>query len=364
MTQSIKVGITHGDINGISYEVVMKALSDERITELCTPVLFSTAKLASYFRKTSTAEGFEYHLIPDASSAKEGKINLVNVSDEEFKVEPGKVTAESGRAAFLSLHAATEALKAGDIDILVTAPINKDAMQSDEFRFPGHTEYLESELGEEGDRALMILFNDVMRVALVTVHVPLSEVASRITKDAVLGKIRAFAGSLRQDFGIDGPKIAVLALNPHAGDGGLLGTEEKEFISPAVEEAFAEGIFAFGPYAADGFFGHSKEIEFDGILAMYHDQGLIPLKSSSEDKGVNFTACLPYVRTSPDHGTGYDIAGLGKASPSSLLEAIFRGIDIYRARKRHQRSVANPLRKQYVERGADKTVDFSKEENE
>lgn len=362
MGQSIRVGITHGDINGISYEVIMKGLGDDRITELCTPVVFGSVRLFSFFRKQYGLEDFSYHVAPDAGSAREGRVNIVNITDEELIVEPGKGTPAAGVAALLSLEAGVEALREGTIDVLVTAPINKDTIQSDDFRFPGHTEYLESELGGEDDKALMILFNDLMRVALVTTHLPLKDVAGEVTKERVAEKIRVFARSLRLDFGIDGPRIAVLALNPHAGDGGLLGSEEETAIKPAIEETFAEGILVFGPYAADGFFGRSREIEFDGVLAMYHDQGLIPLKASSDEKGVNFTAGLPFVRTSPDHGTGYDIAGKGQASASSFREAIYRAIDIYRTRKRMERSLANPLRKQYVERGADKTVDLSKEE--
>lgn len=365
MNRPIRVGITHGDINGISHEVMIKALCVEGMTDLCTPVIFGSAKLFSYFKRQLGVEEFNINQIHEASQARNGHINLVNISDEEFKVEPGKATAESGRAALLSLQAAVDALKEGSIDVLVTAPINKDTIQSDEFHFPGHTEYLEEELGEEGeDKALMILFNDLMRVALVTTHLPLSRVSEEISKEKVAEKIRLFNSVLKRDFGIDGPKIAVLSLNPHAGDNGLLGNEEEESIRPAIEETFEEGIFVFGPYAADGFFGSCREILFDGVLAMYHDQGLIPLKASSQDKGVNYTGGLPFIRTSPDHGTAYDIAGKNKASGESMREAIFKAIDIFRTRQTYDRVTSNPLKKQYVERGADKTVDLTKEEDE
>lgn len=362
MGHLVRVGITHGDINGISYEVILKSLNDERITELCAPVLFGSPKVAMYYKKQLGLDELSFHAVEEASDARDGEISLVDVIQDDVQPEPGKVTAESGRLALISLEAGVSALERGEIDVLVTGPINKDAIQSEEFSFPGHTEYLESRLGEEGQKSLMILFNDMMRVALVTTHLPLKDVSERITEDTVLEKIRAFAASLRLDFGIDGPKIAVLALNPHAGDNGLLGTEEETAIRPAIDTAFAEGILAFGPYAADGFFGRCREIDFDGVLAMYHDQGLIPLKASSGDKGVNFTAGLSYIRTSPDHGTGYDIAGKGIASEESFREAIFKAIDIYRTRRANERSLANPLKKQYVERGADKTVDLSKEE--
>jgi len=357
------VGITHGDINGVSYEVIIKALSDERIAELCTPIIFGSAKLMSYYKKTLGIEEFATHQIYSAEDAREGVINLVNISDEEFKVDPGKATKESGQAALISLQCGVNALRSGDIDVLVTAPINKDTIQSEEFNFPGHTEFLEAELGEEGDKALMVLFNDLMRIALVTTHLPLKDVTLGITKENVSDKIRLFNSVLKKDFGIDGPRIAVLSLNPHSGDNGLLGKEEQEAIIPAIEETFGEGIYAFGPYAADGFFGSGKEILFDGVLAMYHDQGLIPLKASSQGTSVNFTGGLPFIRTSPDHGTAYDIAGKNKASGNSMREAIYRAIDIFRTRKTFERITSNPLKRQYVERGADKTIDMTKEDD-
>lgn len=360
MSQPIKVGITHGDINGISYEIIIKALADEQITELFTPIVFGSSRLLTYFKRQTGIENFHFNQIGSPSEAHAGVINLVEISDKDFKVESGTVSPAAGEAALISLKAATDALKNGEIDVIVTAPINKDAIQSDDFHFPGHTEFLQENLRCEGsDKALMILFNDMMRVALVTTHLPISQVSEHITKESVLEKIHLFNSSLKRDFGIDGPKIAVLALNPHAGDGGLLGKEEQDEIKPAINQAFEEGIFAFGPYPADGFFGSCKELDFDGILAMYHDQGLIPLKASSSEKGVNFTAGLPFVRTSPDHGTAFDIAGRNIASPESMRQAIYAAIDIFRKRNIYDRSTSNPLKKQYVERGADKTVDLT-----
>ena len=261
----------------------------------------------------------------------------------------------------LHVRQAVEAFRAGEIDALVTAPVCKQCIHSDEFAM-GHTEYLQKQFGGEGDRALMILFNDLMRVAVATTHLPIKDVPAAITKDLVLNKIEDFGKALTQDFGIDGPKIAVLSLNPHAGDGGLLGTEEQEQIAPAIKEAEAKGILAFGPFAADGLFGSGAWRRFDGILAMYHDQGLAPFKLMAGDDAVNFTAGLPVVRTSPDFGTAFDIAGAGKADASGMRTAIYAAVDLLRTRKRHLKAAANPLRKHYVERGTDKSVDLSKED--
>ena len=256
-------------------------------------------------------------------------------------------------------------LRNGAIDVLVTAPIDKNNIQSDTFHFPGHTEYLESSIGD-GASSLMVLFNDRMRVALVTTHLPVSQIASAITKEKIISKIEVLNQSLKQDFAIEYPRIAVLALNPHSGDHGLLGNEEKEIITPAIEEAYNEKkICCFGPYAADGFFGNGSYTKFDGVLAMYHDQGLAPFKTLDMDSGVNFTAGLPFVRTSPDHGTGYDIAGKGVASPASMLAAIYAAIDIYRNRTTYAEIHANPLRKQYFDKSNDNVVlDLSKDDDD
>lgn len=362
MTKNIRVGITHGDINGISYEVIVKALADERIKELCTPVLFGSAKLIGYYRKVLGIEDVQFHQIENASAAREGYLNLVNVSPEEFKVDLGIPTQESGKAAILALDQACEALRNGEIDVLVTAPISKQAMQMAGFGFPGHTEYLQEKLGD-GAKATMVLFNDDMRVALVSTHLPLRNVADAITKEAVEEKIRELDATLRRDFGYERPRIAVLSLNPHCGDDGVLGSEEKEIILPAIEACIEDKILAFGPYPADGFFGAGSHLKFDGIIAMYHDQGLAPFKTVAGTEGVNFTAGIPYVRTSPDHGTAYDIAGRNVADPASMRKAIYAACDLYKARRRFDRASANPLKKQYVERGSDKTVDLSKTED-
>lgn len=359
----VRVGITHGDINGIGYEVIMKALADERMMELCTPVIFGSAKLVAYYKNIIDAEGFNYTQIRSLDEIEDGDCNFYNISDEEFKVDLGQPTEISAKAAMMSLEKAVAALKDGFIDVLVTAPINKKVMQSAGFDFPGHTEYLENEYGN-GYKAMMLLFNDDVRVALVTTHLPLKDVPAAITKDIVMEKIRNLYNTLRKDFTFDCPKIAVLSLNPHCGDDGLLGTEENEIIKPAIEESYAHKIMAFGPYSADGFFGNKTYEKFDGVVAMYHDQGLAPFKTMAMATGVNFTAGLPFVRTSPDHGVGYDIAGKNMADPTSMREAIYKAVDLFKNRKNYIRSKANPLKKQYVDKSGDKVVlDLTKDED-
>ncbi|MCM1414284.1 MAG: 4-hydroxythreonine-4-phosphate dehydrogenase PdxA [Bacteroides sp.] len=363
MSKKIKVGITHGDPNGIGYEVILKTLSDPRIPELCTPVVYGSAKIAGYYRKGMELPQVQFTTIQSAQQAKDGDVNIINVVGEDFKIEPGIPSKSAGEAAFIALERAVADLRAGDIDVLVTAPISKETIQSDTFTFPGHTEYLESSIGD-GDKALMILASERLRIALVTTHLPIAKVAQAITTDAVLDKLRIFNTSLRRDFCIDSPRIAVLSLNPHAGDNGLLGSEEAEIIAPALEQARNEKILAFGPYAADGFFGTEAYRKFDGVLAMYHDQGLAPFKTIAMDSGVNFTAGLPYVRTSPDHGTGFDIAGQGKASEESMRQAIYMAIDTFRSRQRYDEAYANPLRRQYFDKGKDNVVlDLSKDDS-
>lgn len=327
----IKVGITHGDINGVGYEIILKVLADNRMLELCTPVVYGSAKIAAFYRKALEMPNVPFNQIADAAEARAGVNNIINVVGEDTRIEPGVSSDVAGQAAFAALERAVSDLRAGTIDVLVTAPINKANIQSETFTFPGHTEYLEASFGEPG-QALMILCNDTMRVALVTTHLPLSKVPEAITKEAVLAKLTAFSASLRRDFGINNPRIAVLSLNPHAGENGLLGSEEIEHIIPAIADAKERRIMAFGPYAADGFFGSGRFVKFDGILAMYHDQGLAPFKALAMDNGINFTAGLPVVRTSPDHGTGYDITGRGEASEESLRQAIYAAIDIFRLR--------------------------------
>lgn len=363
----IKIGITHGDTNGIGYEVIIKALEDPRMLELCTPVIYGSAKIANYYRKAADLPQLTINQIQNASQAKSDQVNLINVVDETVKVDPGVATAEAGKAAFDALEAAVTDLRNGDIDALVTAPINKSTIQSNEFHFPGHTEYLEASLAaDNSEKALMILASDRLKVALVTIHTPIASVAAAIDSEKVLAKIKSFETALEKDFGKPHPRIAVLSLNPHNGEEGMLGTEERDHIIPAIEKAQEERVNCFGPYAADGFFGSGMWNKFDGVLAMYHDQGLAPFKTISMDAGVNVTSGLRYIRTSPDHGTGFDIAGKGVASAESMREAIYTAIDIYRSRRLHSEAHRNPLRKQYVERNKKDNVvlDLSKSSDE
>lgn len=348
-----RIAITHGDTNGIGYEVILKTLADDRILELCTPVLFGSAKAMAYYTKLLGIEPVRYTRVGSADEIVDGAVNLIDVCGD-IEIVPGAATEESGRAAFKSLEAALKAVNDDNCDALLTAPIDKHAIQSPTFSFPGHTEYLQSATGAES--SLMVLFNDDVRVALVTTHLPVSRIAGAITKENIVEKLRDFNDSLKEDFGIVQPRIAVLALNPHAGDGGLLGGEEAEVISPAIAEAAEEKILCFGPYSADGFFGAELYRKFDGVLAMYHDQGLAPFKTIAMDSGVNFTAGLPIVRTSPDHGTGADIAGKGVASEESMRSALYAAIDISRNRARHAERTANPLRRQYFDRSKDNVV--------
>lgn len=359
------IGITHGDINGVGYEVILRALSDPAMLDLCIPVIYGSVKIAALYRKTLGIAGPQLNSVENASAAVAGHVNIINVVADDTKVDIGQSTSTAGEAAFAALECAVADLRSGVIDTLVTAPINKHNIQSDTFTFPGHTEYLEASLGDGEDKALMIMVNDFMRVALVTTHLPLGKVAEALTAEAITEKLRIFSDSLVRDFSLTNPRIAVLALNPHAGDGGVTGTEESEIISPAIEEARKMRINCFGPYAADGFFGSGAYRKFDGILAMTHDQGLIPFKALDPDGGVNFTAGLQYVRTSPDHGTAYDIAGKGVAEEASMRHAIFQSIDILRSRARHADMTARPLRKQYFEKNTKDNVvlDLTKDED-
>lgn len=347
-----RVAITPGDTNGVGYEVVMKAFSEPTMMELCTPIIYGNPKTMAYHRKALGLE-VNYTVIQSADDAKEGRLNLLSVSDEELKIDFGQQSEEAGRAALQSLEAAVEDYRQGKFDVLVTAPINKNSIQSDKFHFPGHTEYIEERLGEEGDKALMILMNERVRVALVSTHLPIAKVAESITVDGIVEKLRILNRTLCRDFLITRPRIAVLALNPHAGDGGLLGTEEQDIINPAIVKAREERIDAYGAYPADGFFGSAQYEHFDAILAMYHDQGLAPFKVLAMDDGVNYTAGLPIVRTSPDHGTAYDIAGKGVADENSFRQAIYHAIDIVRNRQRYDEAYENPLPKLYHERHED-----------
>ncbi|MDR2473454.1 MAG: 4-hydroxythreonine-4-phosphate dehydrogenase PdxA [Tannerella sp.] len=359
----IRIGITQGDINGIGYEIILKTFSDPRIFEMCTPILYGSPKLAAYYNKileSSELQPAETHSVTDTQRLVSGKLNIFRCIDDSLFVEPGKQTQEGGKAAFMSLEAAVNDLQKGTIDVLLTAPINKKTIQGANFDFPGHTEYLENRFG---GKSLMILLNDSLRVSLVTGHIPLSKVSESISKQLVIEKINIFNQSLIQDFAIPRPRIAVLALNPHAGDNGFIGDEEEKIITPAIIEVGKHGIQCFGPYAADGFFGARTYLQFDGVLAMYHDQGLAPFKTIADDDGVNFTAGLPILRTSPAHGTAFNIAGKNLANESSFRHALYLLCDVYRNRKNHATATANPLVKQYFDRGRDDVkLDLTKED--
>lgn len=362
MDRLIRVGISHGDINGIGYEVALKALCGEKILELFTPVFFGSPQIVEKARREFGLELPAIHIVRNPGDVRDGKLNIVESGGvTHLDVEPGIPTEKSGKAAAEALEKSVEALKAGIVDVLVTAPISKKAIQSDKFRFPGQTEYLQNRLGE-GENALMILFNDYLKVALVTTHLPLSKVSQAITKERVLSQLQSFQKVLKSDFTCERPKIAVLSLNPHCGDSGLLGDEEEKEINPAIMDAKAEGMLVFGPYSADGFFATGAYRNFDGILAMYHDQGLAPFKALAGDTGVNFTGGLPYIRTSPDHGTAYDMAWKGNADHISMSQAIYKAIDLYRNRYNHEQAASNPLKKAKTEKTVDRTIDLSKEE--
>ncbi|MGK0412672.1 MAG: 4-hydroxythreonine-4-phosphate dehydrogenase [Polaribacter sp.] len=338
-SDKIIVGISIGDLNGIGIEVILKTFEDKRMLEFCTPVLFGATKTISYHKK---ALGIEtpVHGITSITQINHTKINILNIWKEEVAIELGKATKISGDYAAKSLASAVSHLKEDTIDVLITAPINKENIQSDTFSFPGHTEYLEANLD---GKSLMILMTDQLRVGLITGHIPISKVAESITPEVIKSKVETMYTSLKQDFGIDKPKIAVLSLNPHCGDKGVIGEEDDEVIRPTIDEIKESGKLVFGPYAADGFFGSETYKQFDGVLASYHDQGLAPFKALSFGKGVNFTAGLGHIRTSPDHGTGYDIAGKNLANPSSFKEALFTALKIFNTRNEYKELTKNPL---------------------
>lgn len=336
----IIIGISQGDINGIGLEVVLKTLMEPGVSEICTPVLFSSQKTVSYYRKVLGMEDFNFNPIRDFAQINPKKVNVFICYEEEINIEMGKSTPTGGRYAFLSLEKATQALIDGHVNALVTAPINKDNIQSDEFKFVGHTEYLGAKLG--GEPLMILCSENGLRVALVTGHVPLKDVAGKITVEAVSKKIQQLHQSLVTDFAVRKPKIAVLGLNPHAGDNGVIGSEDNTIIKQAIDSIKINGL-VYGPYAADGFFGNGTYKQFDGVLAMYHDQGLIPFKTLAFNEGVNFTAGLAGVRTSPDHGTAYDIAGKNQANEHSFKQAIYTAIDVYRNRQMYAEISENPL---------------------
>jgi 4-hydroxythreonine-4-phosphate dehydrogenase len=342
INDKIVVGITQGDINGIGYEIIIKTLSDIRINELCIPVVYGSPKVAAYHRKAMNVENFSFNQIKDINEVNPKRSNIINCMDENVRVELGKSNEYCGEGSIKALEFALNDLKKGKIDVLLTAPINKHNIQSDNFSFPGHTEYLANAFNVE--EVLMLMVSDVMRVGIVTGHVPLSEVPKLITEEAILKKLRILNNTLISDFEIRKPRIAVLGLNPHAGDEGVLGKEEQTIIIPAIDKANAENILAMGPYPTDGLFGSDGFSKFDGILAMYHDQGLTPFKALAFDTGVNFTAGLPIIRTSPAHGTAYEIAGQGVASENSFRKALYLALDIFKKRKMHTELIKNPLK--------------------
>lgn len=337
----IRVGITLGDMNGVGPEIILKTLADSRMNQDQTVVVYGSNRVFNYYKKLPEISDFAFHGIKDAADAIPKKANLVSLTKKELPVKPGEVTDIAGELAFMSLEKAVKDLAGNKIDVLITSPINKKNIQREGFDFPGHTEYLAKYSNVE--KALMLMCTDELRVGIVSGHMPLSEVSEKITKESVLEKLEAMDKTLKMDFSMQKPKIAVLGLNPHAGDDGLLGSEEKDFIIPAINEAKANGIFAIGPFAADGFFAGSSWKQFDAILAMYHDQGLIPFKSLAGDNGVNFTAGLPIVRTSPAHGTAYDIAGKGIANEQSFRSAFYMACDIYNRRSENRQLTANAL---------------------
>ncbi|WP_299835032.1 4-hydroxythreonine-4-phosphate dehydrogenase PdxA [uncultured Tenacibaculum sp.] len=339
-TNKIIVGISIGDINGIGIEIILKTFEDKRMLEFCTPVIFGSNKVISFHKKALNLNN-SIHGIQSFDKIVHGKINLLNIWKEDIKVDIGKTTPDGGKYALKSLSEAVKALKNEDIDVLLTAPINKENIQSKEFNFPGHTEFLENEL--EGE-SLMILMCGDLRIGLITGHVPVSQISELITPELIKKKVEIMHKSLKRDFNINKPKIAVLGLNPHCGDKGVMGKEDDEIIRPTVAEIKETGKLVFGPYAADGFFGSKTYEQFDGVLAMYHDQGLAPFKALSFGNGVNFTAGLDKIRTSPDHGTGFDIAGKNKANVESFKEALFSSLKIYRNRKENIELESNTLK--------------------
>lgn len=360
----IRVAISQGDINGISYEILLKTFEDERILELFTPIVYGSSQVLNYWTNLLGQSTKHWHKISSLNELKDDRVNLFEVTKEEVSINLGEPTNTAGNLALLSLELATQAVLEGKADFLVTAPINKSTMPKDRFPFAGHTQYLESVAAVEPNQSLMLLASGDCRVALITDHIPISQVATTITKDRIIEKVKILEKGLIQDFGIIKPRIALLGLNPHAGDRGLIGKEEQSIITPAIEELSQQGHIVFGPYPADGFWANGHYDSFDGVVAMYHDQGLAPFKSLYMSEGVNITLGLSIVRTSPDHGTGYDIAGKNVALPDSFRNAIYTGIDIVRARKNYEWANRNPLRRVYFNKGRDdEKLDFSSDDN-
>ncbi len=339
--KKVIVGITHGDINGISYEVIIKTFQDNRIFDFCTPVIYGSPKVAAYHRKALNINNFSFSTVHSANELSIKKANLINCLDDNIRVELGKSTAMAGESAVISLERAVNDLADGKIDVLVTAPLSPENTQNETLNFKGHTHYLMDKFNAHD--TLILMTSELMKVGVVSGHVPLSEVNKYITEDNILKKLRIMHKTLTEDFAIRKPKIAVLGLNPHAGDNGVIGEEENEIIIPTIDKANNEGILALGPFSADRFFGSENFTKFDAILAMYHDQGIAPFKALNFETGVNYTAGLPVIRTSPNHGTAYEIAGLDKASPNSFREAIYMACNIYKNRKQFAKLNENPL---------------------
>lgn len=337
------IGFSCGDLNGIGIEIIIKTLSDNRLTELCTPVVFASNKSINFYKKSVSDGNFNYQAVRDFQRLSPKTVNVFSCWEDEVSITPGQLTDVGGSYAIISLTEAVKALKEKQIDALVTAPIHKKNVQSEAFPYTGHTPYLKAAF--EANDVVMFMVADNIKVALVTEHISVAEVAQHITREAIVSKLKLMNQSLKKDFGIDKPKIAVLGLNPHAGDEGLIGKEEEEIIKPAIKEAKQSDVFCFGPYSSDAFFARGQHEKFDGVLAMYHDQGLIPFKSLAIGEGVNYTAGLEGIRTSPDHGTAFDIAGKGKADESSIRAALFMAIDIFRSRNGYADARKNPMRK-------------------
>ena len=349
----VTIGITHGDINGISYEIIIKSFQDQRIFDLFTPIVYGHSKVAAYYRNSVNLPDFNFNIIKSVDKAHQKKPNLINVSEGEVRIEMGQPSSSAGQLAVESLEMAVRDLKHGRIDAVVTAPINKHSIQSDKFRFPGHTEYF-AEKFDAGD-VLMLMVSDRLRMGVATAHLPIKDVSSHLTQDLLESKLRVYHEGLMRDFGIRKPRIAALGLNPHAGEEGLLGNEENDVIIPVVNKLMEEGKLIYGPFPADGFFGSDAYSKYDGILAMYHDQGLIPFKSMSFSKGVNYTMGLPVIRTSPAHGTAFEITGKNIASPESLRAAMYLAVDIYRNRKIYDEVSKDPLPYHMIEEENNRT---------
>ena len=348
-TEKPIIGITTGDLNGIGPEVIIKTLADNRILDLCTPVVFASNKVINFYRKSANTEHpFNFTSTKDLTKLNPKQVNIFNCWEEEVPLQPGVLTELSGKYAVRSLQVAAPCLKDGELDAIVTAPIHKNNTQSADFPYTGHTPFLKEKFGAKD--VVMMLYTDNLRVALVTEHIPVAKVAGTITKELLLTKLGILKESLIKDFGIDKPKIAVLGLNPHAGDGGQIGNEDEAVIKPAIETMQQQGHLVYGPYSADAFFARSSFLQFDAVLAMYHDQGLIPFKTLAHGEGVNYTAGLPAIRTSPDHGTAFDIAGQNIADPSSFREALFQAIDLLRQRREYAANTSNPIRRGRIEK--------------